>query len=91
MCVTTLIEDHSGFYTTPLFWDCACEEFYIRPASEEYCPVCNTRREDAPDARVNEVLCHAYEFNLPFELVRVLESAAKQVNPELAELVGIPF
>jgi hypothetical protein len=91
MCITTLIEAHGGFYTTPLFWDCECEEDYIHPATQEVCLACNTRREDAPDARVDEVFRYAYEFRLPTELVNAVAAAAEAVDPVLTEGMPIPF
>ncbi len=96
MCsIPTLLEKHEGksgvFYTTPLFWDCECEEEYIHPAFEEFCPHCNSRREDAPDARVSEIFSHVYEFRLPVTLVDTLIAAANAVDPSLTEMVDIPF
>ncbi len=91
MCITVLIEDHGGFYITPLFWDCECEEGYIHPASQEACPACNTRREDGPDARLDEVFRNAYTFGLPPALVDTAAAAAEAVDPALTEGMIIPF
>ena len=96
MCVTVLIEPHADqaagmFYTTPLFWDCNCEEEYIHPATQEVCLACNTHREDGPDARVDEIFRHAYEFNLPPDLVNTVAAAAEAVDPALTEGLPIPF
>jgi hypothetical protein len=74
------------FYTTPLFWDCECEEDFIHPASESGCPRCGSQRERAPDARVDEVLRHAAD--LPWGLVQIVENLAEQFAPELT---AIPF
>ncbi len=41
--------------TTPQFWDCECQTNYIHPSSQDRCAACGARREDQPDARVNEV------------------------------------
>jgi len=90
MCITDLIQVNKTF-TTPLFWSCQCEEEYIHPATQESCPACNTCRADAPDARVDEVLRHAYDFHLPAQLVKALEAAAVLVAPELTALTVIPF
>ena len=91
MGFTALIQGHSGHYTTPLFWDCRCEEDYIHPASHESCTACNTRREEAPDARVDEVFRHAYAFRLPIDLVNAVAAAAEAVDPALTEGMLIPF
>ena len=96
MCVLDLIEEHPDqkagtFYTTPLFWDCNCEDAFIHPVTQEVCFACNTHREDAPDARVNEIFAHAYEFSLPTVLVNVVASAAESIDPALTEGMPIPF
>ncbi|GAB4404199.1 MAG: hypothetical protein OHK003_32160 [Anaerolineales bacterium] len=51
-----LIEIHGDIRTTPLFWDCECDERYIHPAGEDVCPRCEARREDQPNSRANEVI-----------------------------------
>ncbi len=85
-----LIEQHNIgcdiFYTTPLFWDCACERDFIRTCLEEDCPVCKVTQEESPDARVDEVLCRSTELN--DKLVAVLEMICDIVCPDL---VPIPF
>ncbi len=85
-----LIEKHNigrdTFYTTSLFWDCECEYDYILPAFLDECPMCNSRREDQPDARVEEVLSH--KCCLPVELVQVVEALADKICPHLN---AIPF
>ena len=86
-----LIERHNAgrfdaFYTTPLFWDCECEENYIHSCTEETCPACGTTREEAPDARVNEVIGHSTGLNSA--LVAALEFVCGEVCPDL---VPIPF
>lgn len=46
------------FETTPLFWDCECENCargYIRPAYIAECPYCGALRDERPDSRINEV------------------------------------
>ena len=91
MCIANLIEAHGEFFTTPLFWDCNCEEEYIHPATQEVCLACNTHREDGPDARVNEIFRHAYEFHLPPILVNTLAAAAEVVAPALTAGIAIPF
>lgn len=40
--------------TTPAFWDCECEENYIHPRNESWCSRCGAKRDDQPDARLNE-------------------------------------
>ena len=87
---TKIVEFHhdpqnGGFYTTSLFWDCECEEQYIHPFHEQECLACGTRHEDAPDARLIEVIRHAHAFELDQQLV---EAAAEQAENDL-EL--IPF
>ena len=51
------------FYTTPLFWDCECEEGYIHSCLEEDCLACKVTQEESPDARVDEVLSCSTELN----------------------------
>ena len=85
-----LIERHNlgrdTFYTTPLFWDCECEEDFIYPASENGCLRCGSQRQHQPDARVDEVL--RYAAGLPWGLVQIVENLAEQFAPELT---AIPF
>ncbi len=73
--VTYHADSHGGFYTTSLFWDCSCDEHYIHPFTQPDCPACGDCREEAPEARVNEVLRNAYEWRLDKELVHQLEEA----------------
>jgi len=42
--------------TTSEYWDCECEGLYIHPYNHYTCVICNARRDDQPDSRVNEVL-----------------------------------
>jgi len=42
--------------TDPRYWDCECDTNYMHPKSEPSCPECNTRSEDQPDSRINELL-----------------------------------
>ena len=86
-----LIERHNVgrldmFYTTPLFWDCECEENYIHSFTEENCPACGATCEEAPDARVHEVIGHSIGLNST--LVAALEVVCGEVCPNLAP---IPF
>ncbi len=85
-----LIEQHNIgrdiFYTTPLFWDCECEEYYIHSFLEEDCPACKVTQAESPDARVDEVLSHSHE--LDSKLIAALEMICDHVCPGL---VSIPF
>jgi hypothetical protein len=47
---------HPPVITTPLFWDCECDDNYIHPVNEVDCLFCGIKNEDAPDARLNEVI-----------------------------------
>ena len=87
---TKIVEFHhdpakGGFYTTSLFWDCECEDLYIHPLHRRECCACGVRHEDAPDARLLEIIRHASEFNLDQHLVT---AAAVQAEKDV-EL--IPF
>jgi hypothetical protein len=42
--------------TTPEYWDCECEQGYIRPKTESKCAACGTLQEDQPDSIIREVL-----------------------------------
>ena len=44
-----------GLQLTDRFWDCECEENYIHPRNEDLCPHCGVRRDEQPDARIDEV------------------------------------
>ncbi|MBI5943672.1 MAG: hypothetical protein HY864_04830 [Chloroflexi bacterium] len=85
-----LIEQHNIgrdiFYTTPLFWDCECEEGYIHSCLDEGCSVCGVTQDESPNARVDEVLC--YSSTLNDKLIAALEMVCDRVCPDL---VSIPF
>ena len=87
-----LIEQHNSgrdvFFTTSFFWDCECERDYIHSCTEQSCPVCKTERDDAPDARVDEVFKHS--TNLDRRLVDALTALGEVVCPDLI-LADIPF
>ena len=87
---TNIVQFHhdpanGGFFTTALFWDCECEHNYIHPLHRRECYACSVQRDDAPDARLIEVIRYATEFDLDQRLVRV---AAEQAENDV-EL--IPF
>lgn len=86
----SLIEKHNigrdAFYTTALFWDCECEEDFIHPVTQEECFLYKTRREDQPNARVDEVLNHS--SRLSFDLTQVVEVLAEKICPHLN---AVPF
>jgi len=46
---------------TDMYWDCECKSNYIKPSDLDECPICDARREEQPDSRVNEVIAR----NLP--------------------------
>lgn len=49
--------DVEGCQTTPLFWDCECEEDYITPYSEfGTCARCGAHDSRQPDSRIAEVI-----------------------------------
>jgi hypothetical protein len=88
----SLLEPHNlgrdVFDTTPLFWDCECERDYIHSCTEQTCPVCKAEREDAPDARVDEVF--KYSTNLDRRLVDALTALCEVACPDLI-MVDTPF
>ena len=36
-------------------WECECDEGFIQPVTVEDCPNCKFRKDDAPDARVEDL------------------------------------
>ena len=55
--VEKALDDESEvFATTPLYWDCECEQDYIRASSLSVCAVCGAYAEDSADSRINEVI-----------------------------------
>ena len=89
---SALIEVHVGktpsetFVTSPVFWNCECNEGYIHPASERVCYACMAQRDESPDSRIDEINRHSDE--LPFELVALVNAVMETVHPETA---SIPF
>jgi len=60
----------------PNFWDCECEDDYIREKTREpSCPRCGCTHEECPDSRQNEIdemkkaatMLHAQETNAATE------------------------
>jgi hypothetical protein len=51
--------------TTVSFWDCECDENYIRPKTQASCKECGRRRDDenSPDSRIDEIY-NAYEVGI---------------------------
>ena len=88
-----LVEQHNlgrdVFFTTLLFWDCECERDYIHPCTEQVCPVCKAEREDAPDARIDEVFRYQDKLD-EATLVDVLAKLCEETCPELV-MINIPF
>jgi len=53
------------------FWDCDCEENFTHRKSEvKQCPICKSRHDDCPDARLYEMLI--YNPNMMTEREREL-------------------
>ena len=44
------------FITTHLYWDCECEDDYIRASGSGPCPRCGCEQDEMPDSRINEML-----------------------------------
>lgn len=47
---------------TSQYWDCECEHAYINPRSLDECPICHARKDEQPDARLNEVRAHGLPY-----------------------------
>ncbi len=58
------ISQDQAIITTPLFWDCECDDRYIHPRTQSSCALCGASIIDAPDARVNEVIKYSVKCNL---------------------------
>jgi hypothetical protein len=69
---------------TLLAWECRCEEHYIHAASQEVCLLCNTHRDEAPNATVRETLA-AHPEDVPDPIRMIVEAAAFQFDPSLVE------
>ena len=50
------VERWGDLILTSLFWDCECDQNFMRPASEASCSRCRARRDEQPDSRLDEVL-----------------------------------
>jgi hypothetical protein len=55
-----IIENHGDFQTHQGFWDCECEHNYIHPKTQKTCRKCNTKEDEQPDSRVNELLAQGF-------------------------------
>lgn len=45
--------------TTELFWECECDNSYIQPRQMHECPFCGAKKDDCPDARVDDIVASA--------------------------------
>ncbi len=69
-------EEHYGgnnesFRTTYLFWDCACEENFIHPNYESFCPRCHAVIEDQPESMLKEVLAEMAAGKLKLYAIQI--------------------
>lgn len=70
-----MTHDEDPIITTPLFWDCNCEDEFIRSAEEDQCYACGATRENSPDSRIEEVILFHIEWKLDEDLYQqVLKS-----------------
>lgn len=46
--------------TTEKYWDCECENNFIRPKTQTQCNVCGAIAEEQPDSIINEVLMQGF-------------------------------
>lgn len=46
----------SRIRTTNKYWDCECDNDYIRKREETECHKCEAKRWEQPDSRINEVI-----------------------------------
>jgi hypothetical protein len=47
--------------TTPLYWDCECDDNYIHARDVSHCTVCGSNSQEQPDSRINEVLAAGFD------------------------------
>ena len=52
------------FITTNLYWDCECQDRYIRRFDMPMCEECGTLREEAPPSRINEMKAMSVHLDL---------------------------
>ena len=72
-----------GFYTTSLFWECSCERSYIHPHTQLECPTCSDHSDQAPPARLSEVMRYALEWQLDQEMIQRIVAAFPYEDPEI--------
>ena len=62
--VQALDYPRSGYFiTTSLYWDCECEDNYIRRSDQLMCEECGEFQEDAPNSRINELRRHGFHID----------------------------
>ena len=69
-----MLEKIGDITLTDEYWDCDCEDNYIKPVSLECCEICWAYQDQSSDSRLNEVL----EKGLPVEDMRVREVEQKR-------------
>lgn len=55
-------------FTTEEYWDCECDDDYIRPASQDRCPKCGAEHDERPDSHTVEVLAARLPLNLSIQV-----------------------
>ncbi len=69
------------FITTNRYWDCDCDQDYIRPVEQVECRKCGAEGEDQPDSRINEIAALGIALDLQDPAVR---ETLEEHGPRLA-------
>ena len=82
LLIVEIRDARPGGFTTPLYWSCECEEGYIHPATQADCLACGVLQDEAPDARVDEVLRQARSLGLERQtVIEFLRELSLEADP----------
>ena len=56
--IRALDPGNSYFITTSLYWECACNDNFLKPAGMEMCEDCGAFRDESADARIGDLMDH---------------------------------
>ncbi len=65
---------------SPDYWNCGCPRDFIHPNTDEFCPICGSRREDSPPSHLCDI-----DIAMNFHPgVGALKATLRERRPEMA-------
>ena len=76
-----MLEKIGDIVLTDEYWDCNCEEDYIKPASMKHCEKCGADWDEGPSSRLDEVLA----MKLPVEDMKCPENEPQKMQRQFTK------